>query len=46
MIRVLNQAFVEGIMLSILLGNAFAPMIDYFVLRQNIAKRQRAYAKQ
>lgn len=46
MIRVLNQAFVEGIMLSILLGNAFAPMIDYFVLRQNIAKRQRGYAKQ
>ncbi|PWW82879.1 NADH:ubiquinone reductase (Na(+)-transporting) subunit B [Prosthecochloris marina] len=46
MIRVLNQAFVEGIMLSILLGNAFAPMIDYFVLRQNIAKRQKAYAKQ
>ncbi len=46
MIRVLNQAFVEGIMLSILLGNAFAPMIDYFVLRRNIAKRQRAYAKQ
>ena len=46
MIRVLNQAFVEGIMLAILLGNAFAPMIDYFVLRRNIAKRQRAYAKQ
>ncbi|MCW8796983.1 MAG: NADH:ubiquinone reductase (Na(+)-transporting) subunit B [Chlorobium sp.] len=46
LIRVLNQAFVEGIMLSILLGNAFAPMIDYFVLQQNIAKRKRAYAKQ
>ncbi|MBF0587240.1 NADH:ubiquinone reductase (Na(+)-transporting) subunit B [Prosthecochloris sp. N3] len=46
MIRVLNQAFVEGVMLAILLGNAFAPMIDYFVLRQNIAKRQRAYAQQ
>ncbi|HED31975.1 MAG TPA: NADH:ubiquinone reductase (Na(+)-transporting) subunit B [Prosthecochloris aestuarii] len=46
MIRVLNQAFVEGVMLAILLGNAFAAMIDYMVLRQNIAKRQRAYAKQ
>ena len=46
MIRVLNQAFVEGIMLSILLGNAFAPMIDYFVLRRNIARRQKAYARQ
>ncbi|MCG8342261.1 MAG: NADH:ubiquinone reductase (Na(+)-transporting) subunit B [Chlorobiales bacterium] len=46
MIRVLNQAFVEGVMLSILLGNAFAPMIDYFVLRQNIARRKRAYENQ
>lgn len=46
MIRVLNQAFVEGIMLSVLLGNAFAPMIDYFVLRQNIARRKRVYEKQ
>ncbi len=46
MIRVLNQAFVEGIMLAVLLGNAFAPMIDYFVLRQNIARRRKAYEKQ
>jgi len=46
MIRVLNQAFVEGIMLAILLGNAFAPMIDYFVLRSNIARRKKAYARQ
>ena len=46
MIRVLNQAFPEGVMLSILLANAFSPMIDYFVLRQNIARRQKAYARQ
>ncbi|ASQ91405.1 NADH:ubiquinone reductase (Na(+)-transporting) subunit B [Prosthecochloris sp. GSB1] len=46
LIRVLNQAFVEGVMLAILLGNAFAPMIDYFVLRRNIARRKKAYARQ
>ncbi len=46
MIRVLNQAFAEGIMLAILLGNAFAPMIDYFVLRRHIARRRMAYEKQ
>lgn len=46
MIRVLNQAFAEGAMLAILLGNAFAPMIDYMIVRQNIARRKRAYAKQ
>lgn len=46
MIRVLNQAFAEGIMLAILLGNAFAPMIDYFVLRRHIARRRVAYEKQ
>jgi len=46
MIRLINQAFAEGVMLGILLANAFSPMIDYMVLRQNIARRKRAYAKQ
>jgi len=46
MIRLINQAFAEGVMLSILLANAFSPMIDYMVLRQNIARRKRAYEKQ
>ena len=39
LIRVINPAFPEGIMLAILLGNIFAPTIDYFVVRANIRRR-------
>ena len=38
-IRVINPAFPEGIMLAILLGNIFAPLIDYFVIRANVRRR-------
>jgi Na+-transporting NADH:ubiquinone oxidoreductase subunit B len=38
-IRVINPAFPEGIMLAILFGNIFAPVIDYFVVRANIKRR-------
>ncbi len=38
-IRVINPAFPEGIMLAILFGNIFAPIIDYFVIRANIKRR-------
>ena len=38
-VRVLNPAFPEGIMLAILLGNVFAPVIDYRVVQQNIKRR-------
>ena len=38
-IRVLNPAFPEGIMLAILFGNVFAPVIDYVVVQQNIKRR-------
>ncbi len=38
-IRVINPAFPEGIMLAILFGNIFAPIIDYFVTRSNIRRR-------
>jgi len=38
-IRVINPAFPEGIMLAILFANVFAPMIDYFVVRANIKRR-------
>ena len=31
LIRVLNPAFPEGIMLAILFANLFAPLIDYYV---------------
>jgi Na+-transporting NADH:ubiquinone oxidoreductase subunit B len=44
LIRVLNPAFPEGIMLAILFGNLFAPLIDYFVVRVNVARRSRKNA--
>ena len=40
-IRVINPAFPEGIMLAILFGNIFAPIIDYFVIRSNIKRREK-----
>jgi Na+-transporting NADH:ubiquinone oxidoreductase subunit B len=39
MIRVVNPAFPEGIMLAILFGNIFAPLIDHFVVQSNIKRR-------
>ncbi len=44
LIRVLNPAFPEGMMLAILFGNIFAPLIDYFVVRANVARRARKNA--
>ncbi len=41
LIRVINPAFPEGIMLAILFGNLFAPLIDYFVMEANIKRRQK-----
>jgi Na+-transporting NADH:ubiquinone oxidoreductase subunit B len=38
-IRVLNPAFPEGMMLAILFANLFAPLIDHFVMRANIKRR-------
>ena len=38
-IRVLNPGYPEGMMLAILLGNTFAPLIDWCVVRRNITKR-------
>lgn len=39
LIRVVNPAYPEGVMLAILLMNVFAPLIDYFVVQSNIKKR-------
>lgn len=39
MIRVLNPAFPEGIMLAILFSNTFAPLFDHFVVQANIKRR-------
>ena len=39
-IRVLNPGYPEGIMLAILFGNVFAPVIDYFVVQRNVKRRR------
>jgi Na+-transporting NADH:ubiquinone oxidoreductase subunit B len=39
LIRVINPAFPEGIMLAILFANIFAPVIDHFVVRRNVKRR-------
>nr|WP_298410225.1 NADH:ubiquinone reductase (Na(+)-transporting) subunit B [uncultured Halomonas sp.] len=41
LIRVVNPAFPEGIMLAILFANLFAPLIDHFVVQANIKRRQK-----
>jgi len=43
LIRVINPAFPEGIMLAILFGNTMAPLIDYFVIQANIRRRIARY---
>ncbi len=44
LIRVINPAYPEGIMLAILFGNVMAPLIDYFVIEANIKRRKARYA--
>ncbi|GAA60559.1 Na+-transporting NADH:ubiquinone oxidoreductase subunit B [Pseudoalteromonas sp. BSi20652] len=39
MIRVVNPAYPEGIMLAILFANLFAPLFDHFVVQANIKRR-------
>lgn len=39
-VRVLNPAFPEGVMLAILFANMVAPLIDFGVVRANIARRK------
>jgi len=39
LIRVVNPAFPEGIMLAILFANLFAPLIDWAVVQSNIKRR-------
>lgn len=41
LIRTYNTGYPEGAMLAILLMNAFAPLIDYFVVQANIRRRMR-----
>lgn len=44
LIRVINPAFPEGMMLAILFANLFAPLIDWFVVQANIRRRMRRHA--
>jgi Na+-transporting NADH:ubiquinone oxidoreductase subunit B len=39
LIRVVNPAFPEGMMLAILFANLFSPLIDHFVVQANINRR-------
>ena len=41
LIRVVNPAFPEGMMMAILLMNTFAPLIDYIVVQGNIKRRMK-----
>ncbi|MFQ5729029.1 MAG: RnfABCDGE type electron transport complex subunit D, partial [Waddliaceae bacterium] len=40
-IRVINPAFPEGVMLAILMGNVFAPLFDYYAARHFRKRRLR-----
>jgi Na+-transporting NADH:ubiquinone oxidoreductase subunit B len=44
LVRVVNPAYPEGVMLAILFGNTFAPLIDYYVVRANIKRRALRHA--
>lgn len=45
LVRVINPAYPEGVMLAILFGNVFAPLIDNYVVQANINRRKLRYAK-
>ncbi len=40
LVRVINPAYPEGMMLAILFANLFAPLIDHFVVQSNIKRRE------
>lgn len=40
LVRVINPAYPAGIMLAIIFMNVFAPLIDYYVVRANIRRRE------
>ena len=44
LIRVFNPGYPEGMMLAILFMNAFAPLIDFYVVDANVKKRQKRLA--
>ena len=42
-IRCINPAYPEGMMLAILFANAFAPLFDYYAVQRNIERRKNGY---
>ncbi len=45
LIRVVNPAYPEGIMLAILFMNLFAPLIDYVAVQANVRRRRARHAR-
>jgi Na+-transporting NADH:ubiquinone oxidoreductase subunit B len=45
LVRVVNPAYPEGMMLAILFMNMFAPFIDHFFVQANINRRQAGYGR-
>ena len=45
LVRVVNPAFPEGMMLAILFMNVFAPIIDRFIIKSNIKRRLARYVQ-
>lgn len=45
LVRVINPAYPEGMMLAILFGNALAPLIDYGVVQADIRRRLKSHAR-
>ncbi|MBC8404501.1 MAG: NADH:ubiquinone reductase (Na(+)-transporting) subunit B [Planctomycetes bacterium] len=41
LVRVVNPAYPEGMMLAIIFMNVFAPTIDYYVVKSNIKRREK-----
>ena len=39
LVRTVNPAYPEGMMLAILFMNVFSPLIDYFIVKKNIKRR-------
>lgn len=44
MVRVLNPAYPDGLIVAVLFMNAFAPLIDHIVIRLHVRKRRAAHA--
>ena len=44
-IRAINPAYPEGMMLGILFANAFAPLIDYYVVESHVKLRKKRYVR-